>query len=105
MENKVNTIAKIWQKKRTVFLLFLTLPVLVLLCITSVKLIVYGMLRPHLLNRVKSSAFDLVMTYRLGINENDEDAFFKAVNKEPHVFLRAAAVMVENKGNEGKDKK
>ena len=105
VENHVNSIAKIWQKKRTFFLFLLTFLVLILLWITSVKLIVYGIVRPHLLDRVKDSAFDLVMTYRLGISENDEDAFFKAVNREPHVFLRAAAIMEENKNTEEKDKK
>ena len=105
VETHVNSIAKIWQTKRTFFLFLLTFLVLILLWITSVKLIVYGIVRPHLLDRVKDSAFDLVMTYRLGISENDEDAFFKAVNREPHVFLRAAAIMEENKNTEEKDKK
>lgn len=92
VENKVNNIAKIWQKKRFLFLFFLTCLVLILLGVTATKLVAYGIWRPVAVNRVENTAFDMVMVYRKGIREEKRDEYLKCVNKAPHIFLRAAGI-------------
>ena len=105
MENKVNKIVGLWQRKRVYFLFSVTFLVFILLSLTGVKLIAYALEHPRISGRTKEASFCLVMAYRTGIKENRRDKFLKAVNKSPHVFLRASCITQENKTTqEGKKK-
>ena len=98
-------IKNIWQKKRVIILFFVTLPVLVLLFFTAIKLISYSFRHPVIADKAEKKAFDMVMTYREGIREDKRDHYLKKVNKFPHIFLRASGTLEEKSlGRKGERK-
>ena len=81
---------RIRKIRRSSLVFAVTLLVLVLLSVTALKLVAYGLWRPLIVARAKEAAFDMVMAHREGVREERKDDWLKAVNKSAPVFLRAA---------------
>ena len=82
---------KIWKIRRSSLVFCVTFLVLVLLCLTALKLVAYGLWRPLIEARTREAAFDMVMAHREGVREERKDDWLKAVNRSAPVFLRAAS--------------